>query len=444
MSIDALRRVEAELLARRPEANVEPSLDRIRDLVDLLGNPQHSFPVVHIGGTNGKTSTARMVDELLRELNLRTGRYTSPHLQSVTERIVLDGEPIDDELFVSTYAELAPYLDLVDGKHDIRLGYFEVLTALAYAAFADAPVDAAVVEVGMGGSWDATNVADGRVAVVTPISVDHIEFLGDTVELISEEKAGIIKPGSYAVLAAQEGAAAEALLAKTAEVGATVARQGVEFGVRRREMAVGGQVIDVQGLGGPYDEIFLPLHGEYQAHNAATALAAVEAFVGGGRDALNIDAVRAAFARVTSPGRMEALRRGPVVLADAAHNPGGAAALAAALSEEFASTSLVAVVAVLGDKDAAGILTELEPVVASVVVTENSSPRCLPVDDLEQVAVDVFGEERVRRATPLPEAIDLGLALAEREGAIAGHGVVVTGSVVTAGDARQAFGAATR
>ncbi|WP_203416209.1 bifunctional folylpolyglutamate synthase/dihydrofolate synthase [Jiangella ureilytica] len=441
MSGDQLRDIEAELMARRPESLVEPSLERIREVLDLLGNPQLAYPVVHIGGTNGKTSTARMVDSLLRELNLRTGRYTSPHLQSITERIVVDGEPIAPERFAAAYAEIRPYLDLVDSKHDVRLGYFEALTALAYAAFADTPVEAAVVEVGMGGSWDATNVADGRVAVVTPIAVDHVEYLGDTIEEIATEKAGIIKPGSYAVLGPQLPAAAEILLARVAEVGATVARQGVEFGVRGREMAVGGQVVGLQGLTGPYDEVFLPLHGEYQAHNAAAALAAVEAFVGGGREALDADLVRAAFARVTSPGRLEALRRGPVVLADAAHNPAGAAALAAALSEEFAGTALVAVVAAMADKDVEGILTELEPAVEAVVVTENSSPRTMPVDQLANIAIDVFGQDRVHQAVPLPEAIDAALALAEREESLGGYGVVVTGSVVTAGDARVAYGA---
>ncbi|HEU5159385.1 MAG TPA: folylpolyglutamate synthase/dihydrofolate synthase family protein [Streptosporangiaceae bacterium] len=439
MNGDVLREIEDELVARRPEANVEPSLERIRDLVDLLGNPQRTYPVVHIGGTNGKTSTARMVDTLLRELNLRTGRYTSPHLRSVTERVVVDGEPITAERFAAVYREIEPYLDLVDARHDVRLGYFEVLTALAYAAFADTPVEAAVVEVGMGGAWDATNVADGRVSVVTPVSVDHVEYLGDTVELIAQEKAGIIKPGGYAILGPQQPVAAEVLLSRVAEVGASVARQGVEFGVRSREMAVGGQLIGLQGLTGPYDEIFLPLHGEYQAHNAAAALAAVEAFVGGGREALDADLVRAAFARVTSPGRLEVLRRGPVVIADAAHNPAGAQALAAALSEEFAATALVAVVGVLSDKDAEGILAALEPVVDAVVVTENSSPRRLPVEDLSNVAIDVFGQDRVYQAVPLPEAIDTGLRLAEREGSLGGYGVVVTGSVVTAGDAGVAF-----
>jgi dihydrofolate synthase/folylpolyglutamate synthase len=435
-----MRDVEVALHARWPETRIDPSLERITDLLDMLGNPQHGYPVIHVGGTNGKTSTARMIDQLLRELNLRTGRFTSPHLQSVNERISIDGEPISDELFVRTFSELEPYLDLVDARHEVRLSYFEAVTAMAYAAFADAPVDVAVVEVGMGGAWDATNVADGKVAVLAPISIDHAEYLGDTVEAIAEEKAGIIKPGSLAILGGQPAAAAEILLARVAEVGATLAREGVEFGVRSREMAVGGQLLALQGLTGPYEDVFLPLHGAHQAENAAMALAAVEAFVGGGREGIDPDAVRAAFSRVTSPGRLEVLRRGPVVLVDAAHNPAGAQALAATLAEEFAATTLVAVLAILADKDAAGILEALEPVVQSVVLTTNSSPRCMPPDELLPVALDIFGDDRVVRATPLPEAIDVGLALAERDASFGGHGVIVTGSVITAGDTRQAFG----
>lgn len=438
---EKLRKIEAELQSTRwPESQIDPTLDRISDLMDVMGSPQRSYPVVHIAGTNGKTSTARMIDELLRELNLRTGRLTSPHLQSITERISLDNEPISDERFVEVYEEVAPYLDLVDARHDAPLSYFEVVTALGFAAFADTPVDVGVVEVGLGGTWDATNVADGAVAVVTPVALDHSDYLGDTIEEIAGEKAGIIKPGSFAVLGAQTAAAAEVLLARAGEVGATIARQGVEFGVRTREMAVGGQMVSLQGLTGPYEEIFIPLHGEHQAANAAQALAAVEAFAGGGREGLDPEAVQAAFARVTSPGRLEALRRGPVVLVDAAHNPAGAAALANALDEEFAGTNLVAVLAVLADKDAVGILEALEPVVDAAVVTTNSSPRCLPVADLARVATDVFGEDRVFQAQPLPEAIDVGLALAERDAPMGGHGVIVTGSVITAGDARQAFG----
>jgi len=433
----ALREVEAMLATRWPESRIEPSLERIHDLVDLLGNPQHAIPVVHIGGTNGKTSTARLADELLRELGLRTGRFTSPHLESITERICLDGEPLEAGRFADVYAEVAPYLRLVDSRHDIRLSFFEVLTAMAFAAFADAPVDAALVEVGLGGSWDATNVADGRVAVVAPISVDHTEYLGDTIEEIATEKAGIIKPGSFVVLASQTEAAAEVLLRRSAEVGATIAREGLEFGVRTREVAVGGQLLSFDGLAGHYDEVFLPLHGAHQAQNAAAALAAVEAFLGGGRDALDPDAVRAAFARAGSPGRLEVLRRSPTVLVDAAHNPAGARALADALTDEFAFGSLVAVVAVLRDKDVRGILEALEPVVEAIVATENSSPRALAVDDLAMLAREVLGEGRVHRGAMLPDAIEVAVALAERDAPMGGGGVVVTGSVVTAGDARR-------
>ncbi|NEE02773.1 bifunctional folylpolyglutamate synthase/dihydrofolate synthase [Phytoactinopolyspora halotolerans] len=440
MSKPDFEAVQQALRTRWPESKLEPSLDRIRDLLDVLGNPQQVFSTIHVAGTNGKTSTARMVDELLRELNLRTGRFTSPHLVSVTERIVVDGEPISEERFAEVYAEVEPFLGIVDAKQDVPLSFFEVLVAMAYAAFADAPVEVAVIEVGMGGTWDATNVADGKVSVVTPISLDHMDYLGDSMEAIAGEKAGVIKPGSFTLLAGQEQEAAEVLLTRVGEVGATVARAGVEFGVRDREMAVGGQMLQLQGLTGPYDDVFLPLHGAHQADNAALALAAVEAFVGGGREGLAVEAVQAAFARVSSPGRLEVLRRGPVVLVDAAHNPAGASALAASLSEEFATTALVAVVAVLEDKDVEGILAALEPVVQSVVVTSNSSPRCLPPQAVARVAVDVFGEDRVHQASPLPEAVDVGLTLAERAGSLGGHGVVITGSVVTAGDARASFG----
>ncbi|HEX2363130.1 MAG TPA: Mur ligase family protein, partial [Jiangellaceae bacterium] len=318
---DALRVVETALATRWPESRIEPSLERIADLVDLLGNPQRTYPVVHVAGTNGKTSTARMIDELIRELGLRTGRFTSPHLESVTERISLDGQPISAERFARAYDELTPYLDLVDRRHDVRLSFFEVLTAMAYAVFADAPVDAAVVEVGMGGSWDATNVADGKVAVVTPISIDHAEYLGDTVADIAVEKAGIIKPGAFVVLAAQLPPAADVLLNRARETGATIAREGVEFGVRSRTVAVGGQLLGLDGFAGPYQDVFLPLHGAHQAQNAAAAVAAVEGFLGAGRVSLDAEAVSAAFARVGSPGRLEVLKRAPTVLVDAAHNP---------------------------------------------------------------------------------------------------------------------------
>jgi dihydrofolate synthase/folylpolyglutamate synthase len=432
----SLADVEAALTRRWPESVLDPTLDRVRDVLDLLGSPQTAYPVVLVAGTNGKTSTARMADALLRELGLRVGRYTSPHLERVTERISLDGVLLSDEAFVRAYEEVAPFLELVDAKHDHPLSYFETLTVMAYAVFADAPVDVAVVEVGMGGTWDATNVVDPAVAVVTPIGLDHQAYLGDTIELIAGEKAGIVKDGGFAVLAQQDVAAAEVLLRRAAEVGATVAREGLEFGVLSRALAVGGQLLDLKGLAGTYDEVLVPLLGPYQAHNASVALAAVEAFLGGGREQLDVEAVRAGFASVRSPGRLEVVRRGPTVLLDVAHNPAGAAALAESLVEDFSFRRLVAVVGMLADKDARGLLEVLEPVVDQVVATQSTSPRALPADDLGAVAVDVLGADRVSVAPRLPDAIEEALTLAEEDGALGGSGVLVTGSVVTVGEAR--------
>lgn len=440
MSADALRAVEAELATRWPESRIEPSLDRIRDLTELLGRPQDAYPVIHITGTNGKTSTARMVDELLRELGLRTGRFTSPHLVSVTERICLDGEPVDDDRFAAVYRELEPYFNLVDARHDVRLSYFEVLVALAYATFADAPVDVAIVEVGMGGVWDATNVADGKVAIVTPIALDHVDYLGDTIEQVAEEKAGIIKPGSLVVVGRQPDEAAEVLARRALEAGATLVAEDADFAVRSRTLAVGGQLVGVRGLAGDYDEVSLPLHGAYQASNAACAVAAVEAFVGGAREPLDTEAVRNALARVASPGRLEVLRRSPTIMVDSAHNPAGARALTEAIQDEFSFTKLVGVLAVLGDKDVRGILEELEPILATVVVTENSSPRRLPVAELAGVAEQVFGADRTIRADTMPDAIDVAVSLVEEDALSGGAGVLLTGSVVTAGDARHLLG----
>ena len=255
MTERSLAEVESALARRWPESRLDPTLERVRDLLDVLGSPQTAYPVLLVAGTNGKTSTARMVDALLRELGLRVGRYTSPHLERVTERISLDGEPLADDRFVQAFTEIEPYLDLVDARHEHPLSYFETLTALAYAVFADAPVDVAVVEVGMGGTWDATNVVDATVAVVTPVGLDHQAYLGDTIELIAGEKAGIVKAGGFAVLARQEVAAAEVLLRRVAEVGATVAREGLEFGVLTRSLAVGGQLLELRGLAGTYPDV---------------------------------------------------------------------------------------------------------------------------------------------------------------------------------------------
>ncbi len=443
-----LREVEGELLARRPEHTVDLALDRMAELVGLLGDPQRSCPVVHITGTNGKTSTARMTDALLRSRGFRTGRFTSPHLVSFRERITIDGAPLSAEQFVATYEEVMPYVTLVDQKHAIAMSFFEVLTGMAFAAFADAPVDVMVLEVGVGGRLDCTNVADGAVAVVTPISLDHTRLLGDTVEEIAAEKAGIIKPGAVAVLAQQPVEAAEVLIRHAAEVGASVAREGIEFGVLAREQAVGGQQLTLRGLRGVYDDIYLPLFGEYQAGNAACALAAVEAFAGvsalagsgvEGAEAIDPDVVREAFATVGSPGRLEIMRRSPTVIIDAAHNPAGMAATVAAVEESFMFTRLAGVFAPSGDKDVAGMLEELEPLLSDIVVTRNSSERSMDIEELAELTTEIFGADRVTAAERLDDAIEAAVAIADEatQTDVPGSGgVLITGSVITAGDAR--------
>ncbi|GAA1031087.1 MULTISPECIES: bifunctional tetrahydrofolate synthase/dihydrofolate synthase [Amycolatopsis] len=442
-----LMAAEAELNQRWPETKLEPSLARIQALMTLLGEPNQGYPVVHVAGTNGKGSVARMVDSLLTRMGLRSGRYTSPHLQLVTERIALDGRPISAARYAELYQDIAPYVAMVDGASEdgVPMSKFEVLTGMAFAAFSDAPVEAAVIEAGMGGAWDATNVADAQVAVITPIGLDHTEYLGPTPVDAAAEKAGIIKPGSVAVIGEQDPEVLNVLLKRTVEVDAAVARAGSEFGVLEREVAVGGQMLKLQGLGGVYDEIFLPLHGAHQAANAALALAAVEAFFGAGKDKqLVVEAVREAFAEVENPGRLERVRAAPAVMVDAAHNPMGARALATTITDEFNFRRLVAVVGVLADKDARGILDALEPVVSDVVVTRSSSPRSLPVEDLAELAASIFGEDRVLAEPDLETAIETAIGLVEQnddpEEPLAGGGVLVTGSVVTAGDARTLFG----
>ena len=429
-----------QLMSRWPESMIEPSLDRIGALVQLLGDPQHTMPVVHVTGTNGKTSTARMIESLLRAHGLRTGLFTSPHLLDPRERICLDGEPVSVERFAEAWEEIRPYVEVVDaqsiGNGGPALSFFEVMVGLAYAIFADAPVDVAVIEVGMGGLWDATNVADGKVAVITPIGMDHAEYLGDTLEAIAGEKAGIIKPGATVVIAQQELEVAEVLLEQAARVEATVAREGLEFGVAARDIAVGGQMLALQGLQDLYPDVFISLFGEHQAHNAAVALAAVEALIAPA-DGLDVETVREGFMQVTSPGRLEIVRRSPTILVDAAHNPHGARALASALNDSFDFATLVGVVGVLSDKDALGVLIALEGVLDSIVVTAPHSSRALPVEDLAVLAADVFGEERVWVEQSLPDAIDRAVTLAEEVNDYGGAGVLVTGSVVLVGEAKR-------
>jgi dihydrofolate synthase / folylpolyglutamate synthase len=451
MDIDArMYQVEQEIVSRRPEHSVDLALDRVAELVGLLGDPQRACPVIHITGTNGKTSTARMTDALLRSRGLRTGRFTSPHLVSIRERICVDGAPVDPERFVAAYEEVIPYVELVDARHPVAMSFFEVLTGMAFAIFADAPVDVMVLEVGVGGRDDATNVADGVVAIVTPISIDHTRLLGRTFEEIAEQKAGIIKAGdggTVAVLAQQPLAAAEVLLRRAVEVGASVAREGVEFGVMSREQAIGGQQLVLRGLRGTYEDIYLPLFGSHQAGNAACALAAVEAFAGVSDEAaaLDPDLVREAFAIVSSPGRLEVVRRSPTIILDAAHNPAGMAATAAAIEEAFTFTYLTGVFAASRDKDVPGMLAELEPLLDDIVVTRNSSDRSMDPGETAEIAAEIFGEDRVRSAARLEDAIEAAVAQADEAvvaGLPGGGGVLITGSVITAGDARKLLGPA--
>ncbi|MGY4646003.1 bifunctional folylpolyglutamate synthase/dihydrofolate synthase [Cellulomonas sp. URHB0016] len=439
---EAADEVYRAILRRAPEHEIDPSFARTLAVCELLGDPQKAYRVVHITGTNGKTSTARMVERLVREHGLRTGRFTSPHLSRVNERIVIDGEPISDERFVEVWQDVAPYVQLVDQRSAERgepqLSFFEVFTVMAFAAFADAPVEVAVIEVGMGGAWDSTNVADGEVAIITPIAMDHERYLGDTLLDIASVKAGIVKDGSTLVLATQDEDVEGVVLAAAAERGARVVREGVEIAVVERQVGIGGQLLTLRGLGGVYADIFLPLHGEFQAHNALLALTATEALLTGGA-ALDGGVVEAAFGDASSPGRLEIVRTSPTVIVDGAHNPAGATALVASLEEAFAFQNVVGVVGMMADKDLEGILSVLEPVLSEIVVTRASSGRAVDLEDLAEVARDVFGEDRVHVVERLDEAVDLAAARAERD-VERGAAVLVTGSIVLVAEARTLLG----
>ncbi|WP_338748099.1 bifunctional folylpolyglutamate synthase/dihydrofolate synthase [Janibacter alittae] len=437
-----MREVEDGILARAPEHDLQPSLDRIRAVMDLLGEPQRALPAIHITGTNGKTSTARIIESILRESGLKTGRFTSPHLQDIRERITIGGELITRAAFLDAWSDIAPFVDAVDtrsvAEDGPRMTYFEVLVALAYTAFADAPVDVAIVEVGMGGSWDATNVVEAEVAVITPIGIDHQHFLGDSIQDIAHEKAGIIHPDAIAVSAPQDPDVAEILADRAEEVGARLAVAGIDFGVLERDVAVGGQMVSLRGLAGDHRDLLLHLHGAHQAGNAALAVAAVEAFLGGGEQPLAEEVLAPGLAAATSPGRLEIVRRSPTVIVDAAHNPHGAAVLAEALKDSFTFGRLVGVLSILTDKDVVGILEALEPALDEVVITRSTSPRAMRPSRLGELAAEVFGDHRVTVIDELPDALDHAAQLAD-EGGVSG-GVVATGSIVTVGEVRLLLG----
>lgn len=444
----SVEEVYTELLDRAPENKMEPRLDAVQRAVDILGNPEKSAPVIHITGTNGKTSTARMVESLLLAHDLRVGRYTSPHLEKVTERISLDGRPVADETFVRIYGEIAPYLQLVDTELSEQgepgLTFFEVLTVLAFAVFADEPVDLMVLEVGIGGSWDATNVADAAVSIVTPVDLDHTEMLGDTLQEIALEKAGIIKPGGFLISAAQDPVVAQILLERAQEIGAQFRFEGVEFRVRGRTIAVGGQIIAVQGLAAEYIDLMLPLFGEHQAENAALAIAAVEALLGGGDKPLNQELLVTGLGAVTSPGRLELARKAPPVLLDAAHNPHGLKASARAVRESFTFAKLNLVVGILREKDVETMLRTLAEEYSEYELelwcSHSRSPRAIAPEELAEIAADMgFDEDMVHAQDRLDDAIASAIQDAADRQEFDGA-VLITGSVTVVGEARALLG----
>jgi dihydrofolate synthase/folylpolyglutamate synthase len=414
------------LYARMP-TRIGPTLERIEHLVDLLDHPERTAPAIHLTGTNGKTTCARMVTTLLAAFGVDAGRYTSPHLQEVRERLALPARVISEEELAGTWAYLEPFLLEVDLAHDEPVTFHEALTAMAFTWFAEVPVDAQVVEVGMGGSWDATNVVDGQVAVVNRIGLDHPE-LGDTVAAVAREKAGIIKQGATVVSQAQDREALAVVRERAERQGARLLLAGPDFDVERRRLALGGQLLDLRTPAGRVEDVLVPLHGRHQADNAASALVAVETFLGG--RPLDADTVRTGFAQVTSPGRLEVVRREPLVLLDGAHNPDGARMLAAALLEEFVVDRRTLVVACLADKDLRGILRGLAPAMGRLIVTVNSSPRAAPAERLskEAEALGLVAQVEPDVASAVRRAIDQA---GESEA------VVVTGSLYTVGEARE-------
>lgn len=442
--------IYAEMLARAPESDMRPRLEPMQLVMETLGEPQRAAPVIQVGGTNGKTSTARMIEAGLLAHDLRVGRYSSPHMGSVTERIAVDGKPVPDETFVRIWDEIRPHIGMVDRQLTERgekpLTLFELLTVLAIAIFADAPVDVMVLEVGLGGSWDATNVAEAAVQVIGPISLDHTEMLGETIEEIAEEKAGIIKPGGFLISAAQERDAADVLLEAAQSAGVPFRFEGVEFGVESRLPGVGGQQVTVQGLAGRYPDLLVPLLGAHQAENFALAVAALEAFIGGGDRQLNIENLRTACEHITSPGRLETLRPSPAILVDAAHNPAGLEASALALKESFEFTQLVLVIGVLQEKDARQMLQVLfdqySGLTSDLCLTQSTSARAIPAAELAELALDAgFREEQIHTTDQLDEAIGWSVARIDERQAAETGGLLITGSITLVAEARALFGA---
>jgi dihydrofolate synthase/folylpolyglutamate synthase len=438
----AAQLVFQELSLRLGEADPQPRLEPTRRVVELLGDVHRAYPIIHLAGTNGKTTTARLIESILRAYGLTTGVFTSPHLVSFNERILLNGVPVHDDVLVTNWLDVKPYVEMVDSElishGEPRLTFFEVMTILAYATFADAPVDVAVVEAGMGGEWDSTNVADGVVAVFTPIAMDHMERLGKDVNAIARTKSGIIKPSAMVVSAAQNPVArkvleeavelTESTLTFVSEN--TVPEVGNPVAVVSRAVAVGGQLITIQGAAGLYEDIFLALYGDHQAENAALAIAAVEAFLGGASQSLEQQVLDEAFATVSSPGRLQLVAADPTVLVDAAHNPHGAQSLTKALGTYFTFDDITIVLAIFEDKDALGIVQALAPIASRFIVTNAPSERSRAARDLGFLVADVVGNDKV---TVEPDAV-VALAMARGYAANSEKGaVLVTGSITLVG-----------
>lgn len=417
----------AELDGRQPEHLPEPDLERIRALAELLDHPERTYPTIHVTGTNGKTTTARLASALACAHGLTTGLFTSPHLSSVTERLQVCGEPIEEEELGGEYEHLLPYLRSVDGTVG-RVTYFEALAALAFLWFADKPVGLGVFEVGMGGTWDATNLVAGDVAVLCPIALDHPE-LGSTVAEVAVEKAGIVKPGKVAVVREQPPEALAVVQARCREVGATLLLEGRDWALGSRTPAVGGQTVTVHGLRATYEGFFVPLFGAFAAHGAAAAVVALEALLD---RPLEEAATRAALERASSPGRLEVVARHPLVVLDGAHNPAAAEALAAALSEAFAWDRLHLVVGVFSNKDLDGIAERLAPLADRAYACATRSVRARPP---EEVAAAFTARGVATQVFPSVVA-----ALREaRDAAGEGDLILVTGSLYTVADARRAL-----
>jgi len=422
-----------KLMLRIPENKIRPRLEPTRRAVELLGDPQRSYRVIHVTGTNGKTSTTRFIERILREHGLRTGRFTSPHLVRINERMALDGEPVSDEQLISVYSDIEPILEFVDQElaetGENPLTFFEALAVLGFAVFADAPVDVLVLEVGMGGAWDSTNVADGDVAVFTPIGLDHMDRLGNTIEEIAETKSGIIKPGSLVVSSAQEPSVLAVLEKVSGQIAEEFKLEGRDFQVSEFVPTSTGQSISISGLAGQYGPYAAPVFGSHQGQNLAVAVAAVEAFLGGGKIEIADDILRSAISDVSSPGRLQLIRTEPALLLDGAHNPAGAQILANALRAEFSNKPLVGLVAVLADKDVTGLVSNLAGVFESVVITQSSSPRSMPAAELELVASQSLGQE-----VSCISDFQLALESAKQRAREIDGMVVVTGSITLVGD----------